>query len=80
MPAKYGLQTGGVPYPNWSTAKANVDKAQVDAQANTDMTKADALQTAYIKALTTFTSVDYMMAYRVDLLGDIRTFRRGFGY
>ena len=80
LPAKYGLVSGGVQLPNWYTARANVDKAQADAQANTDMTKTDAFQTAYTTALQVFTFVDYLMGYRVDLLGDIRTFRHGFGY
>jgi hypothetical protein len=77
LPNKYGT-VGGLPLPDWSTAKANLAATQAAAAQNTDTTKAAALQTAYTKALEVFNAVDYTLNYRIDLLGDIRTFRHAF--
>jgi len=66
LPTKFGM-IGGQPLPDWSTAKANVDAAQAAGS-----------QSGYSKALSIFTYVDSLLALRVDLLGDIRTFRRAF--
>jgi hypothetical protein len=69
LPAHYGVLANGKPLPDWQTAKANLDQAT----AGTD-------QAALYDAQTTFQSVDYLLGYRVDLLGDLRQFRRAFGY
>jgi len=72
LPAKYGFYTlGGVThmYPDWQTAKANLDAAT----GGTD-------QTAYQNAVAIFQNVDYLLSYRVDLLSDLRRFRQAFGY
>jgi hypothetical protein len=66
--------------PDWTSAKAALAQAQADAQANTDSTKADALQKKYTDALNAFNAVDYLLGYRVDLLNDLRLFRTAFGY
>jgi hypothetical protein len=79
LPKKYGT-TGGAALPDWSTARANVAAAQAAAAANTDNSKTAALQTAYTNALTIQTYVDYLLNYRIDLLGDIRGFRNAFRY
>jgi len=68
------------PLPNWLAAKANVATAQAAAKANTDKDKAADLQAKYVDALNIFTRVDYLLAYRVDLLNDLRLFRTAFGY
>jgi hypothetical protein len=78
LPKKYGT-SGGQPLPDWTTAKAKLEEARVAAVANTDATKTAALQTAYTRALQIFNAVDYHLSYRIDLLGDIRTFRHAFG-
>ncbi len=77
LPKKYGT-SGGQPLPDWYTAKGNMAAAQAAAAQNTDMTKSAAIQTAYTNAVEIFNAVDYTLNYRIDLLGDIRTFRRAF--
>ena len=77
LPKKYGT-VGGQGLPDWYTAKAQMDAAQTASQKNTDTTKAVALQTAYTKSLQIFNAVDYNLNFRIDLLGDIRTFRHAF--
>ncbi|MES1204509.1 MAG: zinc-dependent metalloprotease [Pseudomonadota bacterium] len=79
LPKKYGT-AGGEPLPDWNTAKADVNAAHAAATANTDAAKATALQTAYTRAVQIFNAVDYQYNYRIDLLGDIRTFRSAFKY
>jgi hypothetical protein len=70
LPAKFGvIDAQGTPYPDWQTAKANLDAAQ----GGTD-------QTAYQTASRIFQNVDFLLGYRVDLLGDMRNFRMAFGY
>jgi hypothetical protein len=66
LPPKFGM-VGGQPLPDWATAKANLDTAQ--AAGN---------QSAYSRALSIFTYVDSLLALRVDLLGDVRQFRKAF--
>jgi hypothetical protein len=65
LPARMGVYTDGSPLPDWRTAKAALDAAS----AGTD-------QAAYTAALAKFTSVDQLLAYWVDLIGDIRLFRK----
>jgi hypothetical protein len=70
LPLIFGtLDAQGTPLPDWWTAKATLDAAQ----AGTD-------QTAYQNAQNVFQYVDFQLAYRVDLLNDLRNFRRAFGY
>jgi len=64
--------------PDWYTGKALMDAAQAAAQQNTDPAKAADFQTAYGAALQNFNIVDVLLNYKVDLLGDIRTFRHAF--
>ncbi|HEY8927322.1 MAG TPA: zinc-dependent metalloprotease, partial [Polyangia bacterium] len=66
LPSKYGM-IGGQPLPDWQSAKADLDAAQ-----------AAGAQNSYSRALQIFTYVDSLLALRVDLLGDIRTFRKAF--
>jgi hypothetical protein len=62
---RYGTAADGSLLPTWQSAKAALDAAA----AGTD-------QTAYSTALTTFTTVDQVLAYRIDLISDIRLFRK----
>jgi Met-zincin len=80
LPDKWGVDDKNQPLPDWYTSKANMDAAYTAAQANTDNTMTTTLQTAYSRAQMIFNAVDYLVAYRVDLLNDIRMFRTGFGY
>ena len=79
LPEKYGA-FNNQPLPDWYTAKANLDASQATAQANTDTTQTDTLQTNYSNALSVFNAVDYQLSYRVDILDDLRSFRTAFGY
>jgi uncharacterized protein DUF4953 len=65
IPPRFGTASDGSLLPTWYSAKAAVDQAA----AGTD-------QTAYSNALTTFTTVDQVLGYQVDLIGDIRLFRK----
>jgi hypothetical protein len=65
IPTRFGTYTDGTAVPDWQTAKAAVDAAAASGD-----------QTAYTNALNTFTSVDQLLAYRIDLIGDIRLFRK----
>ena len=70
LPAKYGyVNDAGDPYPDWQTARADLETAS----AGTD-------QAAFQRATAIFQNVDYYVAYRVDLLNDLRRFRMAFGY
>jgi hypothetical protein len=68
LPSEFGM-FNGQPLPDWYTAKANLD-----ALAGTSN------QQAYNDAQTLFQFVDTQVALRVDTLGDLRMFRRAFGY
>jgi hypothetical protein len=59
----------GTPLPDWQTARANLTAAQASGN-----------QTNYQNAQSIFQYVDFLLAYRVDLLNDLRNFRRAFGY
>ncbi len=65
IPLSFGSYTDGSPLPNWYTAKKAVD----DAMAANN-------QTAYSNALSTFNFIKQLLAYRVDLVSDIRTIRK----
>ena len=68
--SKFGAADAqGTPFPDWQTAQANLDAAQMSGD-----------QTKYQNAQSIFQYVDYLLAYRVDLLNDLRNFRRAFGY
>ncbi|HXJ23568.1 MAG TPA: zinc-dependent metalloprotease [Polyangia bacterium] len=62
IPTKYGVNTDGSALPDWYTAKA-----AVAAAADQDTLNA---------AQTTFALVDQVLEYRVDLISDIRLFRK----
>ena len=62
---RYGTDGTGQPLPNWYSAKALVAAAK-NAGNQSDFTQATAV----------FNYVDFLVNYRVDLLGDIRTFRK----
>ncbi len=57
------------PIPDWYTAKARLDAA-----------KASGDQAKYTYAVGAFQQVDSLLAYRVDLLNDLRMFRRAFAF
>ena len=80
LPAKYGVDSENNALPDWYTAKANLEDAQKKAAANTDPAMTQTLQTNFDKANAIYQYIDQgLMAYRVDLLNDIRTFRSAFG-
>jgi hypothetical protein len=64
-PAFGGATDWTTPLPNWYCAKSAV----ASAQAAND-------QTAYTNAVGVQTLVEQLMSYRVDLIGDIRSFRK----
>ncbi len=64
LATKWGTY-GTTPIPNWYTAKSDLDAAT----AGTD-------QAAYDKAQVIFSHVDYLIGYRLDLISDIRSFRK----
>jgi hypothetical protein len=83
MPSKYGADFDNKPLPDWYTAKAKLDAAKAAAAAytGTDKMMIQSLQTDFDKANAIYQFVDQgLVAYRVDLLNDIRTFRSAFGY
>jgi hypothetical protein len=65
IPPRYGTNTDGSPLPDWQTANAAVTAAA----AGTD-------QTAYSNAQATFALVDQVLEYRIDLISDVRLFRK----
>ena len=69
LPFKYGAYNDGTPIPDWQTAKAALDAAKLSGDQN-----------QYNLALTNFQNADYLLAYRVDLLGDLRRFHSAFAY
>ncbi|HVU51036.1 MAG TPA: zinc-dependent metalloprotease [Polyangia bacterium] len=83
MPSKFGADFDNNPLPDWYTAKQDLDnaKAAVAAYTGTDTNMQQTLQTNFDKANAIFQFVDQgLVAYRVDLLNDIRNFRAAFGY
>jgi hypothetical protein len=69
LPFKYGAYSDGTPIPDWQTAKASLDAAVLSGDQN-----------QYNVALANFQNADYLLAYQVDLLSDLRRFRSAFGY
>jgi hypothetical protein len=65
IPLSYGSFSNGALLPNWHTAKAAVDAAQASGD-----------QEAYSIALGNFNYIKQLLAYRVDLIADIRMFRK----
>jgi hypothetical protein len=65
IPLNIGSYTDGTPVPDWYSAKADVDAAK---QAMN--------QDAYDQAVSVFNYVNGLVGYRVDLIGDIRLFRK----
>jgi hypothetical protein len=65
IPLSYGSFSNGTLLPNWYTAKKAVDDA-----------KAAGNQQAYENALSTFNFIKQLLAYRVDLVADIRMIRK----
>ncbi len=80
MPEKFGADFDGKALPDWQTAKAQLDAAKAAAAASTatDATTKAQLQQNYDQANAIYQFVDQsLVAYRVDLLNDIRNFRSG---
>ena len=65
MPLSIGMYTDGTPLPDWYTARADLDAAA----AGTDQTK-------YNDANSTFNYVNNLVGYDMDLIADIRMFRK----
>jgi hypothetical protein len=82
IPTKFGLNQNDndEPYPDWYTAKKNLEDAQKAGEANTDSALTAKLQAEYTEALRVFQGIDGLVSYRVDLLNDIRAFRTVFVY
>jgi hypothetical protein len=68
IPVNIGSYSDGSAMPNWYAAKAALDAAANGSD-----------QTAYTNALSTYNFVNNnMLGYRIDLIADIRMFRRLF--
>jgi hypothetical protein len=83
MPAKFGADFNNQPLPDWYTAKQLLDNAKSDVATytGTDQSEKTKRQVAFEQANAIFQFVDQgLVAYRVDLLNDIRNFRQAFGY
>ena len=65
IPLSITSYSDGTPVPNWYAAKKTLD----DAAAGTN-------QDAYNAAISTFNYVNGLVGYRIDLIGDIRLFRK----
>ena len=65
VPLNIGAYTDGSPVPDWYSARADLDAAA----AGTD-------QSAYNQANQTFNYVNGLVGYRIDLIADIRLFRK----
>jgi Met-zincin len=65
LPTRFGTYSDGSPLPDWYTAKAAVDAAA----AGTD-------QAAYSQAQAIYSAVEQVLEDRVDLVSDIRLFRK----
>jgi hypothetical protein len=64
LPVRYGT-LNGQPLPDWQSAKTALDAA-----------KAGRDQSAFTRAQAIFDAIDGLVGYRVDLLADIRSFRK----
>jgi hypothetical protein len=81
MPGKYGADFDNNPLPDWYTAKSMLDTAKAAVANNQDPAMTAKLQNNFDKANAVYQFVDQgLVAYRVDLLNDIRNFRSAFGY
>jgi hypothetical protein len=69
IPTSIDSYTNGNPLPNWYTAKADLDAAAA-------LPKNDANQDKYSEALSTFNYINYLLGYRIDLIADVRMFRK----
>jgi hypothetical protein len=65
LPTRFGTYSDGTPLPDWYTAKAAVDAAA----AGTD-------QAAYNNAQAILSNIEQVLEDRVDLVSDIRLFRK----
>ncbi len=65
LPLNLGSYSDGTPVPNWYSAKADLDAA-----------KAAGNQMAYDQAISIYNYVNQMLGYRIDLIGDIRAYRK----
>jgi hypothetical protein len=65
IPVNVGTYTDGTPVPNWYSAKAALDAAKQSMD-----------QAAYDQAIATYNYVNGLVGYRIDLIGDIRLFRK----
>jgi uncharacterized protein DUF4953 len=65
IPVTIDSYTDGTALPNWYTAKADLEAAKM----GTD-------QTAYNNAISIYNYINYLVGYRIDLIGDIRLFRK----
>jgi hypothetical protein len=65
IPTSITSYSDGTPLPNWYAAKKKLD----DAAAGTD-------QNVYNSAISLFNYINQMVGYRIDLIGDIRMFRK----
>jgi hypothetical protein len=65
IPTRLGGYRSGTAYPNWYTAKADMEQAFARQQ-----------QQEYEDAKARFEYLEYLLSYRIDLIGDIRVIRR----
>jgi hypothetical protein len=65
VPTNIGAYTDGSAVPNWYAAKADLDAAAAGSD-----------QKAFNAANQTFSYVNGLLGYRIDLVGDIRLFRK----
>jgi len=65
VPLSVGSYTDGTAVPNWYSAKADMDAAWAAGD-----------QAKYNQAISTFNYVNGLIGYRIDLIGDIRMFRK----
>jgi hypothetical protein len=65
LPLSIGSYNDGTPLPDWHTAKADVDAAKM----GTD-------QAAYEQAVSIYNYLNQVLGYRMDLISDIRAFRK----
>jgi hypothetical protein len=65
LPTRFGTYSNGDPLPDWYTAKAAVDAAAAAGD-----------QAAYSYAQSIFSAIEQVMSDRIDLVSDIRLFRK----
>jgi hypothetical protein len=65
LPLNLGSYTDGSPLPNWYSAKADLDAARAAGD-----------QDAYDQAISIYNYLNQMLGYRIDLIGDIRAYRK----